>query len=404
MDRMKQTIQEICDNIGPREPCSENEAKCAEYIKDRLKHYTNFSIIEDFFCSPGSYKFSIRLPMISLVFITFFYWIYFFYPYYWSLIIICILNFFTFTVIQTNLTKNIELIDPLFKKKKSTNVYAKFKPVENSKPKNLILIGGHHDSNYEFKIIRKSIFLFGLVITTSIILNYILFVIFIIKIIFYFFGEPYLIIPLVDLIILVILTILAPLYIYSGINIISNSAVPGANDNLTSIAIILEIAKYLKVPNILRNTEVWLVSHGCEEIGDRGSKRFAKKHYSELKNALVINIDMVGGKNSELRIDIMEETYLIKLYKKLGIELSKIASELKIPHTLGNVEAFTDSMAYSRIGIKACSLIGIPHKGLPAYYHTREDTIDKLDFNKLYNCFQIIIEFLLRIDQGKINI
>jgi hypothetical protein len=79
--------------------------------------------------------------------------------------------------------------------------------------------------------------------------------------------------------------------------------------------------------------------------------------------------------------------------------LSKIANELNIAHEVGSVMFFTDSMAYSRNNIKACSIIGSPEKGFATHYHTVNDTIDKLDFNNLWNCFRILIEFVNRVEK-----
>jgi putative aminopeptidase FrvX len=230
-----------------------------------------------------------------------------------------------------------------------------------------------------------------------------MFALFIIKDIFFLLTSPYLFFPFVDMIILVILTIFSPFYVFTLFIITGKTAVLGADDNLSSIAVILELAKYLTLKK-LNQTEIWLVSHGCEEIGDRGSKRFSKKHKKEIleKNGYVINIDMIGGKNSELKIDIMEEVTLIKLCKELGNEISKIASDLGINHKIGNVEAFTDSMAYSMNNIMACSIIAVPKKGFATHYHTRRDTIEIIDFNKLFDVYTILCEFIERIDGNKI--
>ncbi|MBD3230014.1 MAG: M20/M25/M40 family metallo-hydrolase [Candidatus Lokiarchaeota archaeon] len=405
---MESTIKKICETIGPRPPCSEQEHNCAQYIRKKLGKYTE-THLEEFYCHPGTYKFIMRLPFISLLIITIFYWLYYFFTNFIFLLIISIITFFTFIIIQTEITRNIELIDFLFKKKRSSNIYGVFKPNQNRNKgeiKNLIIIGGHHDSQHEFEVLRKSPLLFNIMITSSILFHYILCAIFILEIIFFLvFGLSYLMIPLIDLIILMILTFFFPFYIYSTFKIVTNRPTLGVDDNLTSVAVIIELARHLQDYG-LKNTEIWLVSHGCEEIGDRGSKRFSKKHQREIldKNGLVVNIDMVAGKDSELTIDIREEVTLIRLCKELGLEISKIANDLGLKHKVGNVEAFTDSMAYSQNNIKAISLIGKPKKGFASYYHTRNDTIDKIDFGKLWDVYRIIIEFIKRKDKGLINI
>jgi len=401
-ENMRFTIQDICEKIGPRAPCSEQEAECATYIENHFKSYTEYTGIEKFYCHPGSYRAAFRIPMINLMIATLSYWIYFYYPNIVFLLICFGLMFFSVLVIQTNLIRNIEFIDPIFKKQESTNVYARFKPKEI--PKRIVVIGGHHDSNWEFPILKKWPKFFTGFMSLPIILSFLMVGVYILKLILYFFSIPYLFFSQLDLVVLIIQTCSFPILIFTAINCVSRDPVMGADDNLTSTAIIFEIAKFLKQGEGLKNTEIWLVSHGCEEIGDRGSKRFSKKYLGELRDAYVINVDMVGGKDSELKVDVGEVRSIVELSKELGDELSKIATELNIPHNVGNVMFFTDSMAYSRNGIKACSLVGSSKKGFATHYHTLNDTIDKLDFNNIWNCYRILIEFINRVDEEKILI
>ncbi|MHA1649837.1 MAG: M28 family metallopeptidase [Candidatus Helarchaeota archaeon] len=392
-------IQDICEKIGPRPPCSAQETLCASYIRKELEKNLSTAKIEEFYCHPGSYKVQFQIPIASLLIAIVCYWIYIFFQKFFFLLIPAISFIIALCVIQTNIMRNIELIDPFFELKKSTNVYGIFKPQNTARKK--ILIGGHHDSNWEFPLLRKSWKLFGLMISLSIILNYLIFAIFLIKIILYYFANPFLFIIEVDLIILVFLTCLAPALIYFSFNIISNRPVMGANDNLTSIAVILAIARTLNALN-LNHTEVWLVSHGCEEIGVRGSKRFSQVHYNELKDAIVINIDMIGGQNTQLRFVTAEVVFLVQLSKELAYKLARIASKLDIPHHIGRIEAFTDSFAYTQKKIKTCSIIGFPEKGVPPHYHTREDILENLQFENLWDCYRLLIEFIKRVDRNEI--
>jgi hypothetical protein len=399
---MQRTIQTICDTIGPRPPCSIQEAECAAFILETFKKYTDDAAIEHFSCHPGSYRAQFRIPMVNIILTTGIYWIYFFYPHLIALVFSLILMVISFIVIQTNLLRNLELIDPLFKTKESTNVYGRFTP--KKAVTQTVLIGGHHDSNWEFPILKRWPRRFTTVMGIPVMVSFLLLGIYILKIILYVFDNQFLFIPAVDLNLLLILTALIPLLIYTIIKCVSHTPVMGADDNLTSLAIIFELAKHLNALGGLETTEVWLVSHGCEEIGDRGSKRFSKRHFTELKDALVVNIDMVGGKDSTLKIDIRELSSLVPLSRPLGEELSKIATKLDVSNTIGNVSAFTDSMAYSRKHIACCSLVGSPKEGFATHYHTIDDTIDKLNFQNLWNCYRILREFLKEVDENKIQL
>ena len=396
-------IQDICEKIGPRAPCSEEETECVNYIENELKKYTEDTKIENFYCHPGSYKATFRIPMLNLVISTIFYWIYFFYTNELLLISSLILVLLSVIIIQLNLFRNIELIDPLFKKKQSLNLLGKFKP--KNETKRILILGGHHDSNCEFTILKKSPILFGIFMAFSVIFNHLMLGIFILKLILHVLSYFYLFLQEIDLILLVFLSVISPILIYTAINVVSNTPVMGADDNLSAIAVLMSIAKFLQ-NNKLQNIEIWIVSHGCEEWGDRGSKRFSKKYYNHLNkyNAFVINLDMIGGKGQLLKLVTSESMFIVKHCKELIFELANIFELLKIPYLKGSIEAYTDSMAYSQNKIKACSIISMPKRGFPTHYHTTNDTIEKIDFNNLWNCYQILIEFIKRIDADKILI
>jgi aminopeptidase-like protein len=67
--------------------------------------------------------------------------------------------------------------------------------------------------------------------------------------------------------------------------------------------------------------------------------------------------------------------------------------------------AFTDSMAYTRNKIKACSIIGrSKNKNYAPNYHSTNDTIENLDFNNLWNCYRILIEFIKQVNENKVLI
>ena len=398
-DYMRHIIQDICETIGPRPPCSPKEAQCAAYINAELKKFTNKTKIEEFQCHPQSYRIQYQIPSLSMIGVTFLYWLYFFYLHIAFLILPLLLLVGALLVIQLNIMRNSEFIDPLFPKQGSTNVFGIISPKGEVTAR--IVIGGHHDSNWEYPVLRKSWRIFGFLTALPIISNYLFFGLFVLKLIVFALSMPYIGIREVDLTLLIILTSLIPVLLIWMFNIVSHRPVMGANDNLTAIAILLAIGSYLKNAE-LKRTEIWLVSHGCEEIGDRGSKAFAKTHYNDLKNALVINLDMVGGQDSMLRFITTELMFMFKLSPRLLNELVKITEELQIPYQTGLVEGFTDSLAYIQNKIEACSITGFPPKGIPAHYHTREDTMEHLNFENLWQCYRILLRFIEKVDEGEI--
>ncbi|MEM3650531.1 MAG: M20/M25/M40 family metallo-hydrolase, partial [Candidatus Jordarchaeaceae archaeon] len=184
-------------------------------------------------------------------------------------------------------------------------------------------------------------------------------------------------------------------------NLVSKTPVMGANDNLTGMAVCYEVAKYISNQELRpRETEVWLVSFGCEEIGDRGSKQFVKSHYEELKEAYHVNIDMVGEKESTLCIVEKEVRTLVKLSPEVIQKLNGIFEKLRIKVKNVSIDAYTDAMSFAKKGLKSASIVALGPSKFPKYYHTINDTPENLDYNQVANVVKICLEFIRQIDQS----
>lgn len=68
---------------------------------------------------------------------------------------------------------------------------------------------------------------------------------------------------------------------------------PGANDNASAVGSLLALAERLQ-QEPLQHTEVWLAFTGCEESGCGGLLELLKVHGAELKDALWIDLELVG--------------------------------------------------------------------------------------------------------------
>ena len=74
---------------------------------------------------------------------------------------------------------------------------------------------------------------------------------------------------------------------------------PGANDNATGVAALLELARYFHGAKLPSDVSLRFVAFGSEEAGLLGSKAYLQKHQAELKNCeLLFNIDEIGGDKS----------------------------------------------------------------------------------------------------------
>jgi hypothetical protein len=71
---------------------------------------------------------------------------------------------------------------------------------------------------------------------------------------------------------------------------------PGANDNASGVAVLLEVARHFRPSKLPPNVSIRFVAFGAEESGLLGSKAYLQKHQAALHNcALLFNIDQVGG-------------------------------------------------------------------------------------------------------------
>jgi Zn-dependent M28 family amino/carboxypeptidase len=192
----------------------------------------------------------------------------------------------------------------------------------------------------------------------------------------------------------VILTVALRLGLKSGTQTL------GANDNLSGVAVTLGVAEYFS-KNRAKNTDVWVISHGCEECM-RGSKRFVDRHYEELekKNSYTINFDTAGV--GKLFIVSEEKMYTTKHSQEICKMLQNSAAKLHLEYIV-KIEPFsmggTDSAFYSKKGLKATSVIGLAEDGFPVVWHDREDTPERLSKDNLYNMARLAVQFVEDIDQ-----
>lgn len=386
---IKEFISEFCEKVGPRPPCSSNEARAAQLFYNKIKNYSDEIIIKKFYTHPHAYKASFRYPMILYILSIIFYW---FLPLLSLILIIlsCIILFGEVYLVK-------EVIDFIFPKKFSQNVVSKIKA--QNQTKNLLIIGCHIDSNWEFPLIRKIRYGFLIIVGLNVFLNVILLIVLVLKSLLNIINIGIRFTEF-EIIIYWIFIGMIPIALTQLFFIISNHPVMGANDNLSGMAVCYEIAKNLNSPeNKLNNIEVWINAYGCEEIGSKGSKFFVKEYFNEIKNARIINLDMIGYKESPLLIIKSEILGLVKMDRDLIGLVKKSASFCDINVKLSSSMAYTDSLSFSRKGLSAVSISSKPQSSKEFYYHTRDDVIEKLNLNNLVNAYKICMGIIKNLDK-----
>jgi len=386
---MKEFIFEICEKIGPRPPCSVKEAEAAGLYYEYMKSCCDTVDIEKFYTHPAAFKAGFRVPMILYIVSLIFYW----YLPWFSLII----SIFSIIILFGKMTLAKEVFDFIFPKKESQNVISKIKPTNQTK--NLIIIGSHIDSNWEFSLIRKIKNKYTVIIGINVFLNVFLLILLIAKNILILLGLPQLFF-IIEVILFITFVGLIPLPLMQLFFVISNRPVMGANDNLSGMAVCYELAKNLTLPeNRPQNTEVWINAYGCEEIGSKGSKAFVKRYFPEIRNAKIINIDGVGCKNVPILIGKSEIQGMVKMNSEMIELIKKSADNLDIKNRISSFMFFTDSLSFCRNNLSASSICTWPSSKEAYFYHTRDDVIENMGFENLINTYKICMEIIKDLDK-----
>jgi Zn-dependent M28 family amino/carboxypeptidase len=187
--------------------------------------------------------------------------------------------------------------------------------------------------------------------------------------------------------------------IFLALYLRSNKVVFGANDNLSAVAAIIECGKYIS-QNRLKNTEIWLVSFAGEEHM-RGSKRFVSLHHKELKErqGLLLNLECLSA--DRYLVATAENMFLAKHSPVVIEKVSQAAKRARIPVEVGPLRfAGSDAANFSRKGLHATTLFGLSSTGVPDYWHTLDDTPDKLFGPKMAKGAEIVLQFVYDVDNS----
>jgi len=375
-------MKKICDEIGPRLGTTESERRAGEETREEYAKFCDETFSEEFECRPKAFLDFIWVSAILFIGATALYLVY---PLATAVLATLTLLVFLF---EQMLLK--EAVDFLFPKGKSANVFGKIKP--KGETKKIVLVGSHHDSAYEFPLFNKlgrNVILFTYLTIGLGILTILLAVI---RAVNQFVGfglqhvlDLLLVVPLAGCVFIM----------YFALNLRSNQLVLGANDNLSGVAVTLVIGEYFH-KNRPENTEVWVISFGCEECM-RGSKRFVFKHIAELEEAYLVNFDSVGvGKIAIVDSEKMfAATHSAELCNMLQESARKAGFTIDIrAMDFGG----TDAANFSKRGLKAATIIGLD-KDFWKFWHSLKDTPEIIEVDKLQTCAEIGIQFIEDLDR-----
>lgn len=159
-----------------------------------------------------------------------------------------------------------------------------------------------------------------------------------------------------------------------------HKAVPGANDNLTGVAVLVVLADRLR-ERPPRGLRVILVSAGAEETLQEGIRGYAEKHFPDLptESTYFLNIDSVGS--PDLTLLEGEGPFVMREYTQSFKELVARAAERAGVPLRRNMRArtSTDGVVPLRAGYPTATLVSINEFKSIDNYHWPTDVPDNVN-------------------------
>lgn len=169
--------------------------------------------------------------------------------------------------------------------------------------------------------------------------------------------------------------------------------VPGANDGASGVAVLLELLTVVdeKVPG-----KIWFVFFDGEDNGDIKGKdwilgsRYLAEHLNnvgELPHAVLI-LDMIGDND-------------LNIYYEKNSDINIMHDLWSSADELGYSDQFIDEYRYSivddhlpfiQLGVPAVDIIDFDYP----YWHTTQDTIDKVSIESLNTVGEVVLTWLLK--------
>ena len=172
---------------------------------------------------------------------------------------------------------------------------------------------------------------------------------------------------------------------------------PGANDNASGTATILEVARLLSQPEIKNKLQynIEFVAFGAEEIGLIGSDEYVAQLVESGKAenvAGMINLDMVG---------VGDQVVTYNLNKDADHKMTDLAeaniNELGYKYGGHYNSGSSDHAPFEASGIPA---VFIQFDEDP-YYHTDEDTLDKIDPQNIKETATLVLNMVMDMNDKK---
>ncbi|KUO42990.1 MAG: hypothetical protein APU95_02565 [Hadesarchaea archaeon YNP_N21] len=203
-----------------------------------------------------------------------------------------------------------------------------------------------------------------------------------------------------------------PVFCLRIVNISPRRVSPGANDNASGVAVMLEVARAMS-DSPPDGIEVSFVAFGAEEQGLFGARAFSKR----ATNSLVVNLDTLGvghlcivegnGIMTRRATSPRVNQAMFKAAQLVGLELKPIwaifASHDHLPLLSSGAEAttLTADLDKKKTFEKILGIFGIKNAHLRRYryLHDPEDLPDKVELANLERAGKLVLEFVRSVKE-----
>ena len=159
--------------------------------------------------------------------------------------------------------------------------------------------------------------------------------------------------------------------------------VDGALDNLTGVAMAVEMAKVFSEEK-LQYTRIRCISFGSEEAGLRGAWHYGKTN-KDLEHMTIGTRET----NTLVSFDKNDIAKMEESFKATGVFYRKLPLDV----------GASDASAFRILGLPALSIIGMMSERLDICYHTRLDNIEHLDGAAMEAMKKVLIHFIQTWDK-----
>ena len=392
-DYMYGLLKKVTDEIGPRPACSDAERRLGSLLVGDWTPLSDSVSVETFTCSPRAFLGFLPLTVTAYVAAVALYW---FYP-----LATLIVSTFGLSLILLELVRYREFIDFLFPKMWGANVTATIRP--KGPIERRVIVSAHQDSAYEFWLWYRLGNAALLLMALAVLAILLVFGASLARTIGTYAGlNEVPVFTIAGIVAVALVPVVAVFFFFR-----SNTSVPGAMDDMSGIAVLAGLGKWLgearKVGECFpRRTEIILLATSSEEAGLRGAKRYVKKHLAEMKEIPTSAVFIDGVYDERYLTVVSREAFM---NAKHDASLVRMAEDAAAVHdwearTRWLLLGATDASAFSIKGVPSVCLQCADTSRLPRNYHTREDTWEHVRPESLTVMLQMVMDMIRRIDEG----